>query len=185
MGDALAEHDFVAGRPDDELLNEPWQRAARASQPTDRSPSVLFLPQVPYAGSNVIGLRRSTHERLGGFDESMQALFDVDLSIRAWEQGIALRFVPEAVVHYGYRDTWRGIFDQARSYGRANVFLQRKHRALIRPPGLLHWLLGGWKPIVRAFPGAVTRGGRAKLAWLLGWQLARYTASVRYRLLAL
>jgi glycosyltransferase involved in cell wall biosynthesis len=185
MGEALAEHEFVAGRPDDELLNEPWQRAARTSQPADRSPTVLFLPHVPYAGSNVIGLRRATHERLGGFDESMQALFDVDLSIRAAEQGIRLRFVPEAVVYYGYRDTWRGIFDQARSYGQANVFLQRKHRALIRPAGPVHWLLAGWKPIVLALPGAVTRGGRAKLAWLLGWQLSRYTASLRYRVLAL
>jgi glycosyltransferase involved in cell wall biosynthesis len=185
MGAALSEAEFAAGRADDELLNEPWQRAARASQPPDRSPTVLFLPDVPYAGSNVIGVRRGTHERLGGFDESMAALFDVDFSIRAHEAGIRLRFVPDAVVHYGYRDTWLGTFDQARSYGRANVFLQRKHRALVRRPGFLHWLVGGWKPIVRGLPGAFTRGGRAKLAWLLGWQLSRYTASVRYRVLAL
>jgi glycosyltransferase involved in cell wall biosynthesis len=185
MGTALAQDEFVAGRADDERLNEPWQRAARATQPTDRSPTVLFLPDVPYAGSNVIGVRRDTHERLGGFDESMQALFDVDFSIRAFEQGIRLRFVPDAVVHYGYRDTWLGIFHQARSYGRANAFLQRKHRALVRRPGLVRWLLGGWKPIVRALPGAVSRGGRAKLAWLLGWQLSRYSGSLRYSVLAL
>ncbi len=157
MGKALGEDEFVAGRADDELLNEPWQRAARASQPLDRSPTVLFLPDVPYAGSNVIGVRRETHERLGGFDESMAALFDVDFSIRAHEAGIELRFVPEAVVHYGYRDTWLGTFEQARSYGYANVFLQHKHRALVRRPGLVRWLLGGWKPIVRALPGRRSR----------------------------
>ena len=185
MGEALAERPVVGCRADAVKLNEPWQRAARAAQPGGRLATVLFLPNVPYAGSGGLGVQRATHELLGGFDEAMSALFDVDYCIRAYREGLELRFVDEAVIHYRYRDTWRGIFDQARSYGRLNAYLQRKHADLVDAPGIVRWLLGGLKPIVRALPGLRRRSGRAKLAWLLGWQLGRYAGSVRYRVLAL
>jgi glycosyltransferase involved in cell wall biosynthesis len=185
MGEALAQHPIVGCKSDAAKLNEPWQRAARATQPAGRLATVLFLPNVPYAGSGGLGVRRETHARLGGFDESMPVLFDVDYCIRAYRDGLELRLVDDAVIHYRYRDTWRGIFDQARSYGRLNAYLQHKHADLVRAPGTLRWLLGGLKPIVRSLPGLGRRSGRAKLAWLLGWQLGRYAGSVRYRVLAL
>ena len=43
-----------------------------------------------------IGVRKDVHERFGGFDESMDALFDVDYCIRLQLGGIELRLVPEA-----------------------------------------------------------------------------------------
>lgn len=185
LGDALAKHPFVACRSDDTKLNAPWQRAARAAPPPGALSTVLFLPGVPYSGSGGLGVRRSVHERLGGFDESMPALFDVDFCIRAYDLGFELRLVPEALLHYRYRDTWRGIFAQARTYGRFNAYTQRKHKDSVSLPKPVRWAVAGWKPIVRGLPGLATRSGRARLAWLLGWQLGRFEGSVRYRVLAL
>jgi glycosyltransferase involved in cell wall biosynthesis len=185
MGEALAGHPLVACSADDEKLNDGWQRAARAAPEPGRLATVLFLPHIPYAGSGGLGVQREVHRDLGGFDESMAALFDVDYCIRAYREGHELRLVEEAVIHYRYRLSWRGIFDQAKLYGRLNAYLQHKHADIALRPSGLRWLLGGWKPIVRALPRVRSRSGRAKLAWLLGWQLGRYAGSLRYRVLAL
>jgi hypothetical protein len=44
--------------------------------------------------------------------------------------------------------------------------------------------LRGWKPVLACVASLRRRGSRAKLAWLLGWQVGRYVGSVRYRVLA-
>jgi glycosyltransferase involved in cell wall biosynthesis len=185
MGEALARHDLVACRADVSRLNPPWVAEARDAPPTDRLATVSFPPHAPYAGSGGLGVRSGVHERLGGFDESMPALFDVDYCLRAYAQGIELVFVPEALLHYRYRAGLRATFAQARIYAEQMALVQRRHeRPADRPRRRRPWLLRGWKPVARCLLSAHRRGSRAKLAWLLGWQLGRYLGSVRYRVLA-
>jgi GT2 family glycosyltransferase len=58
---------------------------------------------VASATGAAMALRRDTWERLGGFDEAMFAyLEDTDLSIRCWQSGLAVRYVPGAVVRHEY-----------------------------------------------------------------------------------
>ena len=127
-------------------------------------------------------MRKYVHERFGGFDESMAALFDVDYCIRLQLGGIELRLVPDAVMHYRYRERPRAIFDQARRYSEAAALLQKRYGQPATTP--LKWPFEHWKAVAKALPSAHRRSGRARVAWLLGWQLGRYRGSVRHRVLA-
>lgn len=186
MGDALAEHDLVACVSDTSKLNEPWLAETREPQPPGRLSRAPFPPYAPYSGAGGLGIRRDVHERLGGFDEAMRELFDLDYCLRAHALGIELRLVPGALMHYRYRSGLRAIFAQARRYAEQMAIVQLRHENRSeRPTTRKPWLLRGWKPIVCALGSAHRRGGRAKLAWLLGWQAGRYLGSARHRFLAL
>jgi glycosyltransferase involved in cell wall biosynthesis len=182
MSDALLEHEFVACRGDAKKLNDPWLQETREPQPPDALSTVGFPPYFPYAGSGGLGVLKAVHERFGGFDESMEVLFDVDYCIRLHLSRIKLQLVPDAVMHYRYRDDWRGIFEQARRYADGGALLQKRYGE----PATTAWAwpFEHWKAVARAVPRAHRRAGRAKLAWLLGWQVGRYRGSVRYRVLA-
>jgi glycosyltransferase involved in cell wall biosynthesis len=185
MGEALARHELVACQSDATKLNEPWIQEAREPQLRGEISRVSFPPYAPYAGSGGLGVRRDVHERLGGFDEELPALFDVDFCLRAHAAGIELVLVPEALLHYRYRQGWLKVFRQARIYGEQMARVQKRHEnRAARPRERKPWLLRGWKPILACVGTLHRRGSRAKLAWLLGWQLGRYVGSVRYRVRA-
>jgi len=185
MGEALARHELVACQSDTAKLNEPWIQGTREGQVPGRLSTVSFPPYAPYAGSGGLGVRRSTHARLGGFDETMFVLFDVDFCLRAHKAGIELVLVPDALLHYRYRSGWRSVFHQARVYAEQMALVQKRHEdRAARAPGRRPWILRGWKPVLACVGSAHRRAGRAKLAWLLGWQVGRYVGSVKYRVLA-
>jgi glycosyltransferase involved in cell wall biosynthesis len=185
MGNALARHELVSGRQDDERLNEPWVRASREAAFSAGLAKLWFPPYLPHAGSGALGVRKRLHRAIGGFDESMSANFDMDYCIRAQLAGAKLVFVPEAVVHYRYRTSLRAIFHQSRVYGENVALIQRRYKPRgERAPGQRTWLVEGWKPVVTTLPRLHRREARGRLAWLLGWQLGRYVGSARYRVLA-
>jgi glycosyltransferase involved in cell wall biosynthesis len=184
MGEALARHELVSARSDVTKLNEDWLVETREAQPSGRLSTTSFAPYAPYTGSSSLGVRRSAHEALGGFDESMPALFDLDYCLRAHERGIELQLAPKALMYYRYRSGLRAIYRQARFYAEHMALVQRRYEDRSARSRKV-WLFRGWKPILRVLPLAYRRGSRAKLAWLLGWQVGRYVGSVRYRVLAL
>jgi glycosyltransferase involved in cell wall biosynthesis len=185
VGNALAQHDFVSCRQDPEKLNEPWVAATREAAFAEGLPRLWFPPYVTHAGSGAMGVRRAVCDAVGGFDESMPCLFDTDFSVRAQLAGFELVFVPEAVVHYRYRATLRGIFDQARRYAEQMARVQRRYkRPGERVAGQRTWLVEGWRPLLGTVPQLGRRAGRAQLAWHVGWQAGRYAGSLRYRVLA-
>ena len=184
LGDALVEHEFVACRQDDEKLNAPWVRESRERKFVESLPTLTFPPYLPYSGAGTLGVRRSLHEQVGGFDEALY-LEDVDYCIRVQLLGPRLAFVPDAVIHYRYRDSLSAIFRQAANYGRGVAALQRKHKPRgTRFPGQRKWLVTGWKPALRHLPHIRRPGDRAKLVWILGTQVGRYHGSIRHRVLS-
>jgi glycosyltransferase involved in cell wall biosynthesis len=184
MGEALARYPFVACRSEPAKLNDPWIAESREAQPPDALSTLPFPPFAPYAGAGGLGVRRSVHRRLGGFDESMPVLEDVDYCLRARADGLELRLVPDALLHYRYRTGWRATFSQARLYAQQMALVQRSYEDKAARPRGRPWLLRGWRPIVSSLASIHRRGSRAKLAWLLGWQVGRYVGSVKYRVLA-
>jgi glycosyltransferase involved in cell wall biosynthesis len=185
LGEALREHDFVSCRHDPVKLNEPWVAETREAAFAEGLPRLWFPPYTTHAGSGAMGIRRAVHEAVGGFDESMPCLFDTDFSVKAQLAGFELVYVPEAVVHYRYRATFGGIFDQARRYAEQMARIQGRYRPPGEPvPGRRTWPVEGWRPLLAELPRAGSKAGRARLAWHLGWQAGRYAGSVRYRVLA-
>jgi GT2 family glycosyltransferase len=183
LGSALERHDLVGCPGDATKLNEPWVLESRDSTP--RLERVWFPPYLEHASTLGLGIRRELFERIGGFDESLHALEDADLCFRAQLAGAKLVLADDAVVHYRYRTELGDIFRQAGAYAEGFAQLQRKYQ----PPGTWFrgawkWPLRHWRPILRELPRVRDRGGRARLAWLLGWQLGRFRGSVKYRVLA-
>jgi GT2 family glycosyltransferase len=184
LADALEEHPFVAARLEHTLLNE-WPDV----RPQAAQPGLLqSLPpfRVPYMMSCALGVRRSVHESIGGFNEDYRdSGEDRDYCYRAQLSGVPLTLVPEAVVHYRQRETLRGIYRQARGYGRGHVLTYRdyRHMGMRRPPpfrALVRWAA---LPI-RLFPALTSR--RRLVRWVGGAGLCvgRVQGCLRYRVWA-
>ena len=181
---ALDEHDVVAGRFEYEKLNDPVALRSRACPQQaglqfDNNP-----PYLPHSMAGNMGMRRHVFEEVGGFDVTFKNVSDTDLSWRLQQAGYEIFFTPEPVVHLRLRADLRDMYQQARRYALANVYLYHVHRPRGMPKR--NWVLGllGW---VRLPILLVTVRNRATLAawlWQLGWRVGRLRGSVKYRRLA-
>ena len=179
MGDALGRHAFVAGRLDHERLNEPWTIGVRG-QP--QSEGLLeYAGYFPFAFSANMGVRRSAHDGIGGFDEALFTAQDMDYCWRLQAAGIELTFVPAAVVHYRHRGSMGELFRQARHYAKGNVELRRKHYPLGLPRERSPLLqeVRRWLGLVRQAILIRNRSTLGKWCWDLGWRLGHVGALSR------
>jgi glycosyltransferase involved in cell wall biosynthesis len=184
MGKALTEYDFVACRFETEKLNPPWIRDQHRSPQQDGVQKFTYPPYLPHAGSGSIGIKRTLHQAAGGFDESLPVLFDTDYCFKIQLAGTKLYFVPDAVIHLRYRDTFTGIYRQARTWGEYNVFIHKKYRPLDTPG--LSWKHGisGWVPLMRRLPRIRSKANVAAWVWQFGWRLGILQGCIKYRHLA-
>jgi glycosyltransferase involved in cell wall biosynthesis len=186
MGEALREHDVVAGRLDSEKLNEEWLYDLRAFP--QNNGLMTFDPGPPFALTANLGVRRSLHERIGGFDESfLGSAHDIDYCWRLQHAGAELHFEPRAVIAYRFRVNPRAIFQQARFYGIGWVSLYKKHRDSGLPEQRHPWLLGvlSWLGMLGRLPIPPSKRTLASFAWNLGWKLGMLEGSVRNRVVLL
>lgn len=185
MASALAAHEFVACRYDQERLNPEWSRGIFFNPQGESLARYDYPPYLPHAGGGGLGVLRRVHEEVGGFDETLPALEDTDYCWRIQRAGHALVFAPEAVVHIRHRLDLPGMFRQGRRSGRYNVLIYRRYRPLGMPrlgvvPGILRW----GKLALRTPVMLATRAGRAQWVWQLGWRLGRLEGCMRYRVVA-
>lgn len=129
MAGALGRHELVAGALDYARLNppdivgrEPRYQTREHGLFTRSGP--LFLP---FAMGCAFGLRRSVWERIGLPADEIGPAWDTEYCWRAQQAGIELSFVPEAVVHYRLRVTWRSRYRQAESWSRGHVRLHLRY----------------------------------------------------------
>lgn len=185
LGRAFARHEFVACRYDNEALNPPWVQRTHMNPQKDGVTRYDYPDYLPHAGGGGLGVLRRVHEEVGGFDESMAALEDTDYCWRIQLAGHELAFAPDAVVRIRHRHDPRGIFRQGRSYGKHNVLIYKKYRSRGMPrlgwlPGVLRW----GKLVLRTPLLLLTREGRARWLWQLGWRLGRLEGCWKYRVIA-
>lgn len=185
MGEALAEHDFVAGRLDPNKLNEPWALRVRHCPQQHGLQEYKHPPYLPHAATANLGIKRSLHQAVGGFDETMPRLQDTDYCWRVQLAKTELYFVPEAVVHYRFRNTLSGTYRQARLWGEYNVFLYKRYRPLGMPE--LSWKKGvrAWVRLLRRLPRIRRREKLARWMWHFNWRIGRLKGSIKYRVWAL
>ncbi len=185
MGAALSPHDFVACRYDSDTLNPEWARGTHANPQRDGISRYDYPDYLPHAGGGGLGVRRAVHVAVGGFDETMPALEDTDYCWRIQRAGHPLVFVPDAVVRIRHRHDHGGMFRQGWRTGRYNVLIYAKYRPLGMPrlgvlPGLLKWAaLAARTPLM-----LLSRAGRARWTWQLGWRLGRLHGCLLYRVAA-
>lgn len=151
----------------------------RPPQPPSRSPAMLGWR--PYAQTANCGMRRSLWDELGGFDESMVAGEDVDLSWRAQLTGADFEYERGAVVWKHQRPGTRARLRQYYRYGKADVDLFRRYAhagATRAPSGQLMTSYGGI--VVRTF-GIASPAVRANWSAQLGRRTGRLVASAERR----
>ena len=166
---ALETHAFVAGPLEVERLNEPWVAGSRGSSlSTGMS---VFEETFPIASSCNLGIHRDTFDAVSGFDETFRYGQDTELSMRLWQAGVELHFVPEALVHYRYRASMRAIFGQSRRFGAAHPRLIARLRAAGTTVDNRSSEWRRWLWLARSVPTVFNRAGRARWLWVAGRQI--------------
>jgi len=185
MGEALSQYDFVAGKREYNKLNDPWTLKSRFLTQVDGLQKYSYPPYLPHASSSNLGIKRSLHEAVGGFDESMFKLQDTDYCWRVQLAGTKLHFVPEALVHYRFRSNLAAIYHQARLGGEYNVLLYKKFRPLGMPE--LSWKKGveAWWRLLKRCPQLFSERERARWIANFGRLWGRLQGCIKYQVLAL
>lgn len=173
MGEALSQYDFVAGRNEHWKLNDPW--IVKSYRVENGDGPAFDHPYLPTVGSNNIGVKRSFHEAIGGFDENFMMIEDIDYCWRLQQAGAKLHEIPNAILHYRFRTTVMGSCSRTWGVGFYEPLLYKKHQTLGLPK-LLSWKCFVKAPIdfceqlvrLKIRDKATLAGELRVLAWRLG-----------------
>ena len=186
---ALEGADLAVARLDFERLNPAWARATRSGHQADEAAQWWFGGE--YFGwgyGATLAVRKDWHERVGGLDESFgTAGDDMDYCWRLQEAGARLAFVPDAVVHYRLRTTFRGLLRQAVLYGESWPVLYKRHRPRGLPPARRPSprVAAEWLWTVRHLALVHRKDRRARLVWEVGTRVGMIRGNIRARTLLL
>jgi len=175
MSEALERAELVAGRIDVHRLNPEWLAATRGTA-IERGPGD-FMGLCQFAHGANMGVRKSVIERFGGFDEQLPIGEDIELSHRLERGGVRLFYADNAVVFFRYRATFRDLWQQSRSFGRAQPTLARVVGAADSSTDGQE--LRRWAWLARSVPLLRTREGRARWVWTAGGRVGRIEARLR------
>jgi glycosyltransferase involved in cell wall biosynthesis len=106
---AFQSHNFVASRFDYELLNK-----NPISHVQDEGLQNFRFPFLPFSGGCGIGIRKSIHDSVSGFNENIRFLEDAEYCLRIQTQGEPLTFVPDALIHIRYSSNPNETFINSR-----------------------------------------------------------------------
>jgi glycosyltransferase involved in cell wall biosynthesis len=183
--EGLDRYGAVATPKEHGRLNEDWVRDSREAPTPNGMHENWYPPYLPHSGMGGMGIRRDLHDAIGGFDESYSSCEDNDYCFRIQLQGDEIGTVRNAVYHYRFKNQLRAIFRQAYWYSEQNARVQRMYRDTAPVSRRWTWPIKYWPAFLRALPALVTRAGRARFVWMLGWEAGRLRGSLRYRVLAL
>jgi len=186
MAAALVDHAFVACRYDIRRLNAPWLLGSRGHAQAHGLGRIAYPPFTLYAAGGSLGVRRSIHDMVGGFDVSMRYLEDTDYCLRIQCRGIPLQFVPAAVVHYRFPTQLGAIYRQSFRWAQYNVLLYKRNCQT-------HWAdwplwrgyLRAWVRVARVAKAVARRPSNARAAVLaerLGTQMGALKGAALYRI---
>jgi GT2 family glycosyltransferase len=121
---ALDEYAIVGGRIDYRRLNSDSVMRSRTHFQVTQLPDWRGQP---YAISANMGFRKEVFDSVGGFDESLcpAGFEEVVFAVAAQSAGYRIGFVPDAVVHYRFRDSLRALLRQHYGYGRGEAQAER------------------------------------------------------------
>jgi len=175
MGRALETHDFVACRYDFRKLNTSWLAAARglsAAGQTEGLAGGYCHPTLPYAGAGGLGIKKSVHDAVNGFDMTLGAMAgqeDTDYCIRVQLAGTPLVFVHEAIMHVRFRETVSGVFRQAWAWAESGAHVARRYVPDEATPSRRVMAYDLARHLAWKFMRVRTRSDLAQWIWLAGW----------------
>lgn len=186
MGEAVFRHDFVTCRLDTEKLNPLWLQKSRKN--SQRDVPIQFYPHyLPFGGSCCIGVKRSLHESVGGFDESMFAMEDVDYCWRIQLAGTNLHFVAQTAIYYRYYKRFGRMYSQMYGLGKNAAFLYRRYQPLGMPRLSKPWksAIMALRRLVISLPRIRSKQGLAVWVRAFGMLMGRLQGSIKHRVIYL
>ncbi len=136
MGEGLEKYDYVGGRNEHWKLNPAWLVKVYGCEGGD---GVFFdHPYLPLVSGNNFGVKRKLHEGVGGFDETLLRLEDVDYAWRLQEAGAKINEIEKALIHFRFRETISATCRRAWLTGCYEALLYKKHRPMGMPQ-LIYW----------------------------------------------
>lgn len=135
MIEALSQHDFVAGSSDYSKLNEPWVVKCCGVREANGIKNYVYFP---YAAGNNLGIKRFIHNKVGGFDEAMLLLQDIDYCWRIQKTGIKLESASDAIIYFRFRNTVKGMYRRCWRLASYDILLHQKHQQMGMPK-LIKW----------------------------------------------
>jgi glycosyltransferase involved in cell wall biosynthesis len=183
IGDALAQHDFVASRFDHQKLNPQADRGYGLTVQTTGLGKLWYPPHLFFAGSGGMGIKTAIYREVGGFDEAMPRVADADFCIRVQLAGTQPHFVPEAVMAYRHRTESGALFRQARLWAQYNTMLYQRYRPQgARIPHAWSDYFFDWLHVVALLPFSMRPRARAQLIYKVGWQIGLWQGSRQYHI---
>lgn len=176
---AAEKYEFMASKFEHQKLRELPEQEYNGGTQISGIQFMWWPPFYPHAGACGIAIKKRLHEEVGGFDEDFLRLQDTDYCIRLYKQGARLKFVPEASIHIRNRATYKGVFRQAKSWGRYNVLLYKRYR--LEDNKLQHAFRRYCKDAYRATKRALRGPMNAGVMYQLGWHIGLLQGCLLYR----
>jgi glycosyltransferase involved in cell wall biosynthesis len=173
--------DALTGPQDVTVINEP---AVQQWRP----PRAAKLPRggfLPYAPSCNLGVWADVFAKTGGFSEDYPQAHDVDWAWRLQLASFTLGFEPDAVVHYRYRTSPRGVARQGYVSGVDGARLYRDYRRLGMNRPRLTRAVRTWMWLVVRLPYLASAEKRGIWLRRAGEAAGRVSGSVQFRVVFL
>lgn len=119
MVEAMQTAHFVGSAIDDYKLNSADLISPGEGMQSREAgfPNFIGPLRLPFAVGATIGISRKLWETVGDFDVEIGHLWDIDYSWRAQLAGFDLVFVPDALMYYRQRTTFKARYKQGKMYG--------------------------------------------------------------------
>ena len=184
MIEALSRHDFVAGCSDYSKLNEPWVEKCCGLREANGIKDYIYFP---YAAGNNLGVKRSIHNAVGGFDETMLLLQDIDYCWRIQKTGVKLESASNAILNFRFRNTVKGMYRRCWRLGCYDILLHQKHQKMGMPT-LMKWRDFSQDALILPLKFLVkVRDKESFVRWLLdlAWLGGHLQGCIKYKYLAI
>lgn len=143
MGEALSTYDIVCGR----FLFDKFNDSKTAQQSGEAWKDGLYTGRfLPGGGSGNFGVKRSLHERIGGFDECLPHAYDADYFWRIQLEGLRLHYLAEAAIQIRVgrvNPSFNSLYRRSKNRHASNYWCYKRYRAfgMLPPPPLKRSLL--------------------------------------------
>lgn len=130
MGEALVTYDAVTGPRN--IFKHSKPEVVKAMSRPDWNPEKGLCkfgcpPYLPYAGAGNLGVKNSLHKTIGGFDETLCSLEDIDYSWRIQLSGIKIEFIHNALLYYRLPSTIARCLRKQYYSGKYQIALIKKY----------------------------------------------------------
>ena len=125
MVEALRTYPYVGGHERHDKINAKWLQARARNN--NKEGGLIRSCHRPFVAGCTIGVQRWAYDEVGGFDESLIRVKDMDFGWRLAEKGIHPTHVPEAQFFYRSRPTLWGNIKQEYNVARWFLHVHRLH----------------------------------------------------------